>query len=198
MGRPSFRSQLIASGMQTVHERGFTTSGLREITAAAGVAQGSFTNHFSSKEEFGVAVLDHYFERVKEVLAETLRDDGRKPKARLAAYFDTMTELFAARGWRHGCMAGNMALEASEHSEMIRQRLGQIFAEWTPPFALVIREGQLTGDFRTDLDPEEAAAALMESWHGAMLRMKIDRSSAPLIRFRQVILPAVLAAPERR
>jgi TetR/AcrR family transcriptional repressor of nem operon len=181
--------------MQTVHERGFATSGLREITSAAGVAQGSFTNHFSSKEEFGVAVLDHYFDLIKEVLAKTLFDDGRKPKERLAAYFDAMTELFAARGWRHGCMAGNMGLEASEHSEMIRRRLVQIFAEWTPPFAQVIREGQLRRDFRADLDSEETAAALMEAWHGAMLRMKIDRSPAPLARFKQLIFPAVLAAP---
>jgi len=44
--------------MQTVHERGFASAGLREITAKAGVAQGSFTNHFASKDEFGVAVLD--------------------------------------------------------------------------------------------------------------------------------------------
>ena len=179
--------------MRTVHERGFATVGLREITAAAGVAQGSFTNHFASKEAFGVAVLDHYFDQIRAVIASTLDNEGRRPLDRLRAYFDAITTLFADSGWRYGCLVGNMGLEAAEHSEVIRQRLGQIFAEWTPPFAQAIRQAQALGEVRADLDAEEAAAALLEAWHGAMLRMKIDRTPAPLDRFRHLTFPALLA-----
>jgi TetR/AcrR family transcriptional repressor of nem operon len=93
MGRPSLRNQIIASGMQTVHHRGFSTVGLREITAEAGVAQGSFTNHFASKEEFGVAVLDHYFDQLRAVMAQTLEDESRKPTERLGAYFEHITDI---------------------------------------------------------------------------------------------------------
>ena len=82
MGRPSFRNQLFASGMETVHRRGFNTVGLREITAEAGVAQGSSTNRFKSKEEFGVAVLDYYFDQLRAVMAQTLEDESRKPTER--------------------------------------------------------------------------------------------------------------------
>lgn len=197
MGRPSFRDKLVTSGTRTVHERGFASVGLREITAAAGVAQGSFTNHFASKAEFGVAVLDHYFDQIRSVIAQTLCNEEQRPTERLRAYFDTITDLFAAAGWRYGCLAGNMGLEAAEHSEIIRQRLSEIFAEWTPPFVDVIRRGQEGGEIRGDLDAEEAGVALLEAWHGAMLRMKIDRSPAPLDRFKHLILPAVLAAPAR-
>jgi TetR/AcrR family transcriptional repressor of nem operon len=196
MGRPSFRDKIIASGTRTVHERGFATVGLREITAAAGVAQGSFTNHFASKEVFGVAVLDHYFDQMRAVVAETLCDERRRPIERLRAYFGAITDLLAAAGWRHGCLAGNMGLEAAEHSESIRQRLIEIFADWTLPFAQVIRQGQIAGEIRADLDAEDAGAALLEAWHGAMLRMKIERSPAPLDRFKRLIFPALLAGPE--
>jgi TetR/AcrR family transcriptional regulator, transcriptional repressor for nem operon len=197
MGRPSFRDKIIASGMQTVHKRGFANAGLREITAAAGVAQGSFTNHFASKDEFGVAVLNHYFDQIRAVIAQTLSDESRKPMERLRTYFEAITDLFAAAGWRYGCLAGNMGLEAAEHSESIRLRLSEIFAEWTPPFAEVIRQAQTAGEIRADLDSEEAAAALLEAWHGAMLRMKIERSSAPLDRFKRLTFPALLAGPKR-
>ena len=195
MGRPSFRDKIIASGTRTVHERGFAHAGLREITAAAGVAQGSFTNHFASKEEFGVAVLNHYFEQIRAVIAQTLGDVDRTPMGRLRAYFEAITELFAAAGWRYGCLAGNLGLEAAEHSETIRRRLSEIFAEWTPPFAQVIRQAQTAGEIRADLDAEEAGAALLEAWHGAMLRMKIERTPAPLDRFKRLIFPALLAGP---
>jgi TetR/AcrR family transcriptional repressor of nem operon len=33
----------------------------------------------------------------------------------------------------------------------------------------------------------------LEAWQGAMLRMKIERSPAPLDRFKRLILPAVLS-----
>ena len=196
MGRHSYKHKIIASGTRSVHERGFATIGLREITAAAGVAQGSFTNHFPSKEDFGVAVLDHYFREIRGVIAATLQDKQRRPIDRLRAYFEAITDLFAATGWRYGCLAGNMALEASEHSESIRQRLIAIFAEWTPPFAQAIRQAQAVGDVRADLDAEEAGAALLEAWHGAMLRMKIERSPAPLDRFKRLVFPAVLGAAQ--
>jgi len=179
--------------MRSVHERGFATIGLREITAAAGVAQGSFTNHFASKEDFGVAVLDHYFEQIRGIVAATLRDEQRRPIERLRAYFDAIIELFAGSGWRYGCLAGNMGLEAAEHSERIRLRLIEIFAEWSPPFAEAIRQAQSAGEIRADLDADEAGAALLDAWHGAMLRMKIERSPAPLDRFKRLIFPTLLA-----
>jgi TetR/AcrR family transcriptional repressor of nem operon len=184
--------------MQTVYERGFATAGLREITAAAGVAQGSFTNHFASKEEFGVAVLDYYFDQLKEVIERTLNDERRKPIERLRAYFDEITKLFVASGWRYGCLVGNMGLEAAEHSELIRLRLSAIFGEWTQHFARVVRLAQAAGEVRAEPDSEEVGAALMEAWQGAMLRMKIERTSAPLDRFKRLIFPVLLAAPKKR
>lgn len=178
--------------MATVHRRGFSTVGVREITAAAGVAQGSFTNHFASKEEFGVAILDHYFEENRTIIARTLEDESRRPEERLRAYFDTVTDLLAAAEWRYGCMAGNMALEASEHSEPIRERVNEGLRGVESAFATVIREGQAAGEFPAELDPDEVGALLLEAWHGAMLRMKTERSPAPLARFKRIFLPSIL------
>src|ERR1700691_5364336 len=166
--------------MQTVHHRGFGTVGLREITAEAGVAQGSFTNHFASKEEFGVEVLDHYFDQLRAVMAQTLEDESRKPMERLNAYFERIIDLFNSGGWRYGCLAGNMGLEAPEHSELLRQRLIEIFSEWAGRVAEVIRQAQKAHEVRADLDPAEAGAALLEAWHGPTHRMKIERFPAPL------------------
>ena len=86
-----------------------------------------------------------------------------------------------------------MGLEAAEHSEAIRRRLSGLFAEWSRPFADVIRRAQVAGEVRAELDAEEAGAALLEAWHGAMVRMKVDRDPAPLDRFKRLVLPAVLA-----
>lgn len=178
--------------MQTVHRRGFATVGLREITAQAGVAQGSFTNHFASKDEFGVAILDHYFDQVLLTIEETLGDDDKGAIEKLRAYFETIAGLLEAAEWRYGCLVGNMGLEAAEHSEAIRLRLSEIFGELTLRFGEIVRQGQAEGDIPKIHEPEELAATLLEGWHGAMLRMKIDRNRASLDRFMRLTFPALL------
>ena len=47
---------------------GYQGASVRDICAAAGVPQGSFTNHFRSKEAFAEAVLNRYFARTKQWL----------------------------------------------------------------------------------------------------------------------------------
>jgi TetR/AcrR family transcriptional repressor of nem operon len=195
MGRHSLREQFIESGVSTLHQGGFFATGVREISAQAGAPQGSFINHFGSKEAFGVAVLDRYFERTETNIAETLGDETRTAPDRLAAYFDAITGALEGAGWRYGCMISNMSLEASEHSEVLRARLEQIFAKLTYYFSDAIRAAQATGNARTDLDADDLADLLLSSWHGAMLRMKVERSPRSIERFKRLMLSTFLAAP---
>ena len=61
-------------------------------------------------------MIDHYFDQIRFVIAQTLGDEGRRPIERLCAYFEAITDLFEAAGWRYGCLAGNMAPEAAEQT----------------------------------------------------------------------------------
>lgn len=195
MGRPSLRDKLLESGVRTLHRHGFVSSGIREITAAAGVPQGSFTNHFQSKEAFGLAALDRYYEGIEARIAATLGDETKNPADRLRAYFDGVTALLEEVGWRHGCLIGNMSLEAAEHSELLRARLVSAFGGLTQAFAQTVRAAQAAGEMRDDLDADDIAGVLMASWQGAMLRMKVERSCLPIERFKRVLLAAFLTAP---
>ena len=193
MARPSLREKIVESGLTTLHRQGFTASGVRDITAAAGVPHGSFTNHFRSKEAFGIAVLDLYYQRTEAIFELTLRDATRPPAERLRAYFDAITDFLAEVGWRHGCMISNMSLETAEHSEPLRERLGEIFRGLTRGFAEAVRAAQVAGAVRDDLDAADLADVLLSAWNGAMLRMKVERSPAPLDRFKRVFLSTLLA-----
>src|ERR1700675_2490804 len=88
MSRPSNRDKILTEGLRVVHERGFAGASVRDIVQAAGVPQGSFTNHFASKEAFGLEVIDLYFANGREVMRETLLNDAQPPLQRLAAYID--------------------------------------------------------------------------------------------------------------
>src|ERR1700679_1139664 len=107
MPRPSHKEKILTEGLRVVHERGFGGASVRDIVQAAGVPQGSFTNHFASKEAFGLEVMELYFANTREILRDTLRNDTLQPLQRLRAYFDVSKTHFAPEAIRNGCLLGN-------------------------------------------------------------------------------------------
>ncbi|MEV8633602.1 TetR family transcriptional regulator C-terminal domain-containing protein [Streptosporangium sp. NPDC051023] len=193
MARPSKKDQILDKGMQTVRRTGLVGASVRDITAAAEVPLGSFGNHFSSKEAFGLAVIDHYFADVRTVVTATLEDTSLPPLARLRAYFDAITERLEAREWHDGCLIGNTSADSTETSEAIRTHLSAVFADWHEPFARCLDEAARSGEIALPLPALDLADFLMASWQGAMLRMKVERSPEPLERFKTVVFGTVLA-----
>jgi TetR/AcrR family transcriptional repressor of nem operon len=191
MARPSNKADILRGGLEVVRRRGFTAAGVREITAAAGVPQGSFTNHFTSKEAFGLEIIDLYFGEVRTIVRSTVESDG-DPLDRLRAYFDAIANRLEVRGWQDGCLIGNMSLEAAVHSEPIRARLAEIFAEWREPFARCIEEAAASGQITTSVPAVDLADFLLASWQGAILRMKVEHTPEPLERFKEVVFATVL------
>jgi len=51
---------------------------------------------------------------------------------RLRVIVDAEIKYLNRIGWRNGCLIGNFSAEASEHSEVIRKRIVQIFKEMRP------------------------------------------------------------------
>ncbi|PZS25154.1 MAG: TetR family transcriptional regulator [Pseudonocardiales bacterium] len=197
MARASNKEQILHGGLEVVRTRGFNGAGVRDITATAGVPQGSFSNHFASKEAFGLEILDRYFVDIGTVVDATLRHDGLPPLGRLRAYFDAVTDRLAERGWRDGCLIGNLSLESAEHSELIRRRLAEIFSAWRQPFAVCLAEAVAAGQVTVDIDlpAVDLADFLLASWQGAIMRMKVERSPEPLERFKRIVFSTVLREP---
>jgi TetR/AcrR family transcriptional repressor of nem operon len=188
----SLRDDILNAGQKVMFRSGFVGATVRDICAAANAPHGSFTNHFRSKERFAREVLDRYFENLQVRVQEALEDKSRTPRERLQLYLEMTSELLAAEGWRRGCLIGDLSIEASSVSNLIRKRLETIFEEWRAPFAACIAEGQELGEIDTTFEPNDLAEFLLASWEGAILRMKVERGPAPLERFRKIIFQTVL------
>ena len=164
---------------------------MRDICAAAGVPQGSFTNHFRSKEAFAKEVLDRYFDYLQGLVSQAMDDKSLKPRQRLKRYLDIITGKLERDRWRLGCLIGDFSLEASSHSKLLRDRLDAIFQEWRKPFVSCIAEAQSAGEIDSQFDPTELAEFLLASWEGAILRMKVERGPAALERFKSIVFETV-------
>jgi TetR/AcrR family transcriptional repressor of nem operon len=191
MPKPSLRDKILDAGLRVMFRSGYAGSGVRDIVAEAGAPQGSFTNHFRSKEAFAGEVLDRYFAHVTGLVAQALDDKSLSPRARLRRYLDIITERLTADAFSRGCLIGDFSLEAAPQSELLRERLTTIFTQWRAPFAACIAEGQATGEISAAFPADELADFLLASWQGAILRMKVTRDAAPLERFKAIAFATV-------
>ncbi|WP_375785515.1 TetR family transcriptional regulator C-terminal domain-containing protein [Bradyrhizobium sp. Pha-3] len=191
MPKPSLRDAILDAGLKEMFRTGYHGTSVRDVTAAAGAPQGSFTNHFRSKERFASEVLDRYFAQTRSLVAQALDDTSLTPRMRLKRYLDIITGRLEADDFLRGCLIGDLSLEASASSELLRTRLSEIFQEWRGPFAACIAEGQKAGEIASDFAPEELAEFLLASWQGAILRMKVERGHTPLERFKTIVFQTV-------
>jgi TetR/AcrR family transcriptional repressor of nem operon len=196
MAKPSNREKILTEGLRVVHRQGFAGASVRDIVQAAGVPQGSFTNHFASKEAFGLEVLDLYFLASREVIDATLRNDALPPLQRLEAFIDTNTSRLNRVEMRDGCLLGNFTAEASTSSEPIRARLVEIFAEVQASVAYCLRAAVTARELPRDFDCDEVAGFVVSSLQGANLLAKAQRSPAAVERFKRILFSAVLRPAE--
>ncbi len=195
MPKPSNRERILEAGLKVMFRKGYGGAGVRDIVAEASAPQGSFTNHFRSKEEFAREVLDLYFDHTKRAIAESLEDRTLAPRERLKRYLDIITDRLVSAEFRRGCLVGDLSLEAAPQSEMLRTRLVEFFAEWLSPFAACIAEGQGVGEIDATFAPDDLAEFLLSSWEGAILRMKVERNAEPLERFKRIVFATVFKEP---
>jgi TetR/AcrR family transcriptional regulator, transcriptional repressor for nem operon len=191
MSQRSLREDILNAGLKVMFRSGYIGASVRDICAAAGAPQGSFTNHFRSKEAFTQEVLDRYFADLKAVVSKTLNDKSVTPRHRLKRYLDIITGRLEGAKWNRGCLIGDLSLEASLQSKHLRKRLEEIFREWRAPFADCIAEAQAAAEIDSKFEPIELAEFLLASWEGAVLRMKVEGGPAALERFKKIIFETV-------
>ena len=192
MAKPSHRETILTEGLRVVHAHGFANASVRDIVQAAGVPQGSFTNHFASKEAFGLEVIDLYFSRSEKTIRQTLRNDALPPLQRLAEYIETSRNRLNQDSMRNGCMLGNFTAEATDHSEPIREKLLKIFEEISSSVAYCLEAAVKSGELRPDFECREVAAFIVSSLQGANLLAKAQRDPEPVDRFKRILFSTIL------
>lgn len=188
----SNRDRLLANGRKVVLERGYVGASVRDIVEAAGVPQGSFTNHFASKEAFALEILELYFADSRVLVAETLRNDALRPLKRLRAYFDASIAAIRNHDCKNGCLVGNFAAEASDHSETIRKRLTDIYVELRDAVAYCLRDAVKAGELPKSLKISEVADFIVTGLQGAFLVSKVERDLGAAENFKKILFSTVL------
>ena len=173
------RENIIAVGQRLIGARGFSAVGLNEILSEAGVPKGSFYHYFGSKDAFGVALLESYFDEYLEDLDQTLAQPGLNMAQRLMNYFRIWQETQSFYDCQGKCLAVKLGAEVADMSEAMRATLNQGTAGIVTRLSRAIKTGVSEGSLSIEGDSFSAAQSLYQLWLGASIMVKIVRNMQP-------------------
>ncbi len=191
MTRKDARMAILDKGARIIHRKGFNHTGVQEILDAAGVPKGSFYHYFKSKEDFGLNILDYYAAYLIGRV-EILQDKNGQPIKRLKDFFDGFLLFFESIGCELGCPIGNLSQEMGDLSPAFRKRLEEIFLMMRSRIEGVLNEALRDGAIPGSLDARETADFIINSWEGAIVRMKVQKNTEALRLFDRMIFGCIL------
>ncbi len=176
------REKLLDQGVSLLMAQGYHGTGLKELLDTVQIPKGSFYNYFGSKEAFGAEVIGHYIAPFIAQLKEHLHDRRYDALSALTLYFDELIRLAQQENFHGGCLLGNLMGEIGDTSEVCRIALKSAVADYRDLLQHGLQQAQQQGVIRSDKSAHRMADLLVDSWQGALLRMKIEQSVEPLER----------------
>lgn len=178
--RNETREHLLATGEYLCLQRGFTGMGLSELLTQAKVPKGSFYHYFPSKEAFGVALLERYFDHYLRQIQQQLYQGEGSPRERLLHHFRYGETLFREQGHIVGCLAVKLSAEVCDLSEAMRAALQQGADRIMAAYARTLEQAQQQGEVSLRYPAPRFAELLYLLWLGASLQSKISREASAL------------------
>lgn len=188
------RQHILETGHRVIVGKGFASVGLNEILKTAGVPKGSFYHYFESKEQFGQALLQDYFDRYLNDLDQLFASDAPALE-RLMRYWQRWLDKQSDVCNEQKCLVVKLGGEVADLSDAMRVTLRDGTAQIVARLAKLIAEGVRDGTLLCP-DPASTAQTLYQLWLGASLLGKLRRDALPLenaMQFTQSLLkPAVI------
>lgn len=185
------RESLIRTGLEVLTEKGYSASGLDEILRRAAVPKGSFYHYFTSKEAFGVELIDCYAAYFARKLDRFLTDESSPPLQRFRAFIADAKDGMSRHAYTRGCLVGNLGQEMEALPELFRARLMAVFMDWQTRVENCLLAAKAAGEIPRTADCGQLAAVFWIGWEGAVLRAKLERDAAPLELFAEFYLAGI-------
>lgn len=192
MTRENTKDKILSHAASIIRQKGFNNTGIQEILQTAGVPKGSFYFYFKSKEDLGLALIDYYGEFFAAMNESTLRNQELPPLQRLEKFFERGRLMSEEEKSMSGCPIGNLAQEMGSLNDAFQAKLRQVFNGMQRAIGECLEQALVGGEIDSHLDPEETAHFILNSWEGALLRMKAERSTEPLLLFEKMVFGRVL------
>ncbi|MCG8636048.1 MAG: TetR/AcrR family transcriptional regulator [Desulfobacterales bacterium] len=180
--------RIIEAGARIIHRKGYHHTGIQEILSAAGVPKGSFYFYFKNKEDFGLQVIEHYDDSYAAMLEPVLGNNDLAPLEKIGHILDFFVGFFDGLDCECGCPVGNLSQEMGDLNPAFSSRLTESVEKTAGIYRDLLVQARDNGDLPDHISTREMGEFIVSSWHGALVKMKINRSTAPLLLHKKIIM----------
>ncbi|EGQ7838952.1 TetR/AcrR family transcriptional regulator [Vibrio parahaemolyticus] len=173
------RQHILDVGYELIVTRGFTSVGLSELLKTAEVPKGSFYHYFKSKEQFGEAMIQDYFNKYFEQLTVRFTNTELNGYQRLMSYFEEMVKVEDDVCNANKCLLVKLSAEVSDLSEPMRIALRRGADKTIQAMAECIDVGIQDGSIPNG-DSALLARQIYYLWNGASLLNKLYQDQEAL------------------
>jgi TetR/AcrR family transcriptional repressor of nem operon len=186
------KNKLLQIGAKYVHLKGFNHTGLQEILKKANVPKGSFYFYFKSKEEFGLEIIDVFMTFFEKSIGYSLSDKSLSGLERIKAFIITTIGILNDNDFVGGCPIGNLSLEMGDINEKFRLKISDAFSKIEEKIFECLKDAQSAQEISQSIDIKTSAAFIINSWEGAIVRAKAEKSNKPLKALEEMIFSKIL------
>jgi TetR/AcrR family transcriptional repressor of nem operon len=123
------RTRLLEAARDVIRTKGYAAATVDDICAAAGVSKGSFFHHFQSKEEMGVAAIDHWNTTTTALFAAAPYNALPDPRDRVLGYVDFRMALIRGEVPQFTCLVGTTVQETYATHPDLRDASDRCFTD---------------------------------------------------------------------
>jgi TetR/AcrR family transcriptional repressor of nem operon len=186
------KEHILEIGANLVHRQGFNNTGISEVLREADVPKGSFYFYFSSKEAFGLELVEFHRIRFVEAMRRQLEESELPPLDRPRGMFAGLRNRLDESGYALGCPIGNLSQEMGDLNPLFAKAIARVFDAMSRYAEGVLSQAKERGDIPVIIDPRETADFIVNSWQGALVRMKASKSPEPLDQFEKFVFSIIL------
>ena len=182
------RERILFEGAKIVHLKGYHATGLQEILKASRVPKGSFYFYFRSKKDYGLQLIDYYTDGIVSRGRKLLERADLSPLEGMQEHFRRILNHSAELGFKGGCPIGNLSQELGDTDVAFREKLNGANRRLIDLHALFLEEAQKQGEIASDLNVDEIAELIFNCYQGALIQMKVSRSTEAVEMIEKTIL----------
>lgn len=175
------KEKIIHESLRLFSLKGFTSTSIQNILAAANTSKGGFYNHFSSKEDLFYQVIDEARRIWRERNLSGLKQ-AESPLEKVTLLLRNYKDLYLkdADNFPGGCVFITLSVELSDQIPHLSKEIEKGFIGLKNLYKRFLDEGKASGELNKSVDTEAVTEMIFNSMLGASVVYNSNKSTTGL------------------
>jgi TetR/AcrR family transcriptional repressor of nem operon len=175
------KEKIIHESLRLFSLKGFTSTSIQDILAAANTSKGGFYNHFSSKEDLFYQVLDEARRIWRERNLSGLKQ-AESSLEKVTLLLRNYKDLYLkdADNFPGGCVFITLSVELSDQIPHLSKEIEKGFIGLKNLYKRFLDEGKASGELNKNVDTDAITEMIFNSMLGASVVFNANKSTTGL------------------